>query len=182
MWAKPIMRGDVRIEYDYTHMDDSPKPYVVIIFIQASGAGSRPADISTWHRPEAYYSIYHDEMNNYSITYDNSGGNVRARHNAGFRGLEKYHYKNMFERNVTYHITIEKSGRYFAMSVKNINSSAFHRFVFTAAASPVVEQGRVGLRQMKGRISRYKNFQIWAGQYVGGGSKENHAGNAGQSD
>ncbi len=180
LWARPIVGGDVRVEYDYTHLDSSPKPYVVIIFIQAQGAGSRPADISTWPRPVASYPIYHDEMDNYSITYDNSGGNVRARQNAGFTGLEQYHYVDLFERNQTYHITIEKSGRDLAMTVDPVGSGAPRRFAFTASGSPVIDHGRIGLRQMADRISRYRNFKIWATEYEGGGGKVADPGASGE--
>jgi hypothetical protein len=170
LWAKPIVRGDVRIEYDYTHVDDASNPYVVILFIQAQGTGDRPADISTWERPVASYPIYHGEMSNYSITYDNRASTVRARHNPGQAAAGEFKYTDMFERDETYHITVEKSGSDFSMAVTNARTGASRTFDFTGSASKeAIEEGRIGLRHMDDRSSRYGNFRIWAGEYVGGG-------------
>ena len=124
LWAKPIVGGDVRIEYDYTHIDDASNPYVVILFIQAQGTGDRAADISTWQRPVASYPIYHGEMSNYSITYDNAANTVRARHNPGQAAAGEFTYEHMFERDETYHITIEKSGQNFSMTATNERTGA----------------------------------------------------------
>ena len=84
--------------------------------IQAQGTGDRAADISTWERPVANYPIYHGEMSNYSITYDNAANTVRARHNPGQAAAGEFKYEDMFERDETYHITIEKSGQNFSMT------------------------------------------------------------------
>jgi len=170
LWAKPIVRGDVRIEYDYTHIDDASNPYVVILFIQAQGTGERVADISTWERPVASYPIYHGEMSNYSITYDNAANIVRARHNPGQAAAGEFKYEDMFERDETYHITIEKSGAEFSMTATNLGTGASRTFDFTGTASKdPIEAGRIGLRHMDDRSSRYGNFKIWASEYVGGG-------------
>jgi Domain of unknown function (DUF1961) len=170
LWAKPIVRGDVRIEYDYTHIDDASNPYVVILFIQAQGTEGRAADISTWQRPVASYPIYHGEMSNYSITYDNRGNTVRARHNPGQAAAGEFKYTDMFERNETYHITVEKSGLDFSMIARNVLTGASRTFNFTGSASkPAIDEGRIGLRHMDDRSSQYKNFKIWASEYVGGG-------------
>ena len=170
LWAKPIVRGDVRIEYDYTHVDDASNPYVVILFIQAQGTGDRAADISTWERPVANYPIYHGEMSNYSITYDNAANTVRARHNPGQAAAGEFKYEDMFERDETYHITIEKSGQNFSMTATNERTGASRTFDFTGSASKdAIEEGRIGLRHMDDRSSRYGNFKIWASEYVGGG-------------
>jgi hypothetical protein len=178
LWAKPVVRGDVRIEYDYTHIDDASNPYVVILFIQAQGTGSRAADISTWERPVASYPIYHGEMSNYSITYDNRANTVRARHNPGQAAAGEFKYTDMFERNETYHITIEKSRRDFSMTATNERTGASRRFDFTGSASKAaIDEGRIGLRHMDDRSSRYRNFRIWASEYVGGGG--NVAGGSG---
>jgi hypothetical protein len=178
LWAKPVVRGDVRIEYDYTHIDDASNPYVVIIFIQAQGTGSRAADISTWERPVASYPIYHGEMSNYSITYDNAANTVRARHNPGQAAAGEFKYEGMFERDETYHITIEKSGLEFSMTATNDRTGASRTFDFTGSASKAaIDEGRIGLRHMDDRSSRYRNFRIWASEYVGGGG--NVAGGSG---
>jgi len=170
LWAKPIVRGDVRIEYDYTHVDNASNPHVIILLIQASGLGSRPADISTWQRSVASYPLYHQEMSNYSITYDNSNGNVRARHNPGQSLAGEYSYTDLWQRNETYHMTIVKSGRDFSMTARNIRTGASRTFSFTGSASKTaITEGRIGLRHMDDRVSRYKNFKIWATSYVGGG-------------
>lgn len=170
LWAKPIVRGDVRIEYDYTHVDDASNPYVVILFIQAQGTGGRAADISTWERPVASYPIYHGEMSNYSITYDNRANTVRARHNPGQADAGEFKYTDMFERDETYHITIEKSGGDFSMTATNARTGASRTFDFTGSASKgAIEEGRIGLRHMDDRSSRYGNFKIWASEYLGGG-------------
>jgi hypothetical protein len=161
---------DVRIEYDYTHLDDASNPYVVILFIQAQGTGGRAADISTWERPVASYPIYHGEMSNYSITYDNRANTVRARHNPGQADAGEFKYTDMFERDETYHITIEKSGGDFSMTATNARTGASRTFDFTGSASKgAIEEGRIGLRHMDDRSSRYGNFKIWASEYLGGG-------------
>ena len=76
----------------------------------------------------------------------------------------------MFERDETYHITIEKSGQNFSMTATNERTGASRTFDFTGSASKdAIEEGRIGLRHMDDRSSRYGNFKIWASEYVGGG-------------
>ena len=49
-------------------------------------------------------------------------------------------------------------------------TGASRTFDFTGTASKDASQaGRIGLRYMDDRRSRYGNFKIWASEYVGGG-------------
>ena len=170
LWAKPIVRGDVRIEYDYTHIDDASNPYVVILFIQAQGTGDRAADISTWQRPVASYPIYHGEMSNYSITYDNAAQHRAgaAQPRPGCRGRVQIRGHVRARRDVPHH------GREIGRGLLDDRNERAHRGVahlrlHGQRVQGAIEEGRIGLRHMDDRSSRYGNFKIWASEYVGGG-------------
>ena len=71
----------------------------------------------------------------------------------GSKVLEKYRYTDMFERNETTILPFEKLEGDFSMTARNIRSEVTRMFSFTSTASPVVNQGRIGLRRMDDRAS-----------------------------
>ena len=164
LWAKPVIENDVKIEYDFTRLDNIDD-YVNILFIQAQGIGTSkyPKDISTWHRPTPKYNIYFDGMDYYNISYANVENEVRARQCRGFIVIKRYTNVDMFQRNKQHHLTVIKEGLNFQMTATNLSSGVTKTWKFTANAtkSPVITKGRIGLRHMSRRISLYKNFKIY---------------------
>ena len=180
LWTKASFVGDLRIEYDYTRLDSSKANSVNIVYIQAQGDGSEgfDRDISLWadKRREPAMKLYYNHMNTYHISYATSGVDpspeahnyVRARRympDSG-RGLDgtdltpDYMDVNLFDLNVTYHFTIIKSGSELFFRVQG--GGAARLFYFDGTAFPPITEGRIGLRQMASRSSRYANFTIAA--------------------
>lgn len=164
LWAKPVVENDVKIEYDFTRLDNVNN-YVNILFIQAQGIGTNkyPKDISTWSRPNPKYNIYFDGMDYYNLSYANVQNEVRARQCRGFNVIKSYTNVDMFQRNQKHHITVIKEGLNFQMTATNLSSGVTKTWKFKASAtkSPVITKGHIGLRHMSRRISMYKNFEIY---------------------
>ena len=89
LWTKESFEGDLKIEYDYTRIDNETR-CVNILYIQATGSGKGPyaRDISQWNelRKVPAMATYFDHMHTYHISYaafPNSGENrvsyIRAR-------------------------------------------------------------------------------------------------------
>lgn len=72
LWTRESFAGDIRIEYDYTRLDECER-FVNILYIQAAGKGEAPyvKDIATWsqlrERPEM--SRYFKSMDLLHISY-----------------------------------------------------------------------------------------------------------------
>lgn len=177
MWTKREFEGDIKIEYDFTRLD-TVNNFVNIIYFLAQGSGMAPyvTDIEKWSdlRTEPAMNIYFDHMNIYHISYAvssgiGSGGSeyIRARRyipetRNGLKGtalLPEYSGEGLFELEKTYRITVIKKDVSIYMNVKN--SSIEKTFYFDASTLPNIDKGRIGLRQMHARISRYANFNVY---------------------
>ena len=128
LWTKQSFEGDLKIEYDYTRIDNETR-CVNILYIQATGSGKGPyaRDISQWNelRKVPAMATYFNHMHAYHISYaafPNSGENrvsyIRARRylpeGKGLKGTElapDYDPQGFFAQGVTHHITVIKKDR-----------------------------------------------------------------------
>ncbi|MGB6221282.1 DUF1961 family protein [Haloferula sp.] len=175
LWTKQSFEGDLRIEYEYTRIDDETR-CVNILYIQATGSGKGPhaRDISQWNelRKVPAMATYFDHMHAYHISYaafPNSGENrvsyIRGRRylpeSKGLKGTElapDYQPEGFFAQGVPHHITVIKKDRDIFMRVENSERTGY--FHFSNPRLPAITDGRVGLRHMFTRSARYRNFRI----------------------
>lgn len=178
LWTKATFEGNLKIEYDYTRLDSSKYHCVNIIYIQAQGSGVEPfgKDILRWNElrriPEM--ELYFNNMDTYHISYavtgiesENKPEYIRARRymprqNRGLAGTNlqpEYMNTGLFKIGVTYHLTFIKHNTNLYMNVKGGGQDK--TFYFDASAFPRINEGRIGLRQMYTRNSRYANFRVY---------------------
>ncbi|MEM7682884.1 MAG: DUF1961 family protein [Planctomycetota bacterium] len=175
LWTKDSFEGDVKIEYEYTRLDFETS-FVNILYIQATGSGQGrfATDITEWsvHRETPAMRMYFDHMHLYHISYAAFGNTdsevtdyIRARrympHATGLKGTEltpDYTDTGLFAPGVPHKITVIKSDRALLMRVENAEQT--RTFHFKNENLPAITEGRIGLRQMFARSSRYKNFRV----------------------
>jgi len=181
LWTRRPFEGDLKIEYDFTRVDvDTLANTVNIIYIEATGSGEGPysRDIMEWRdlRRVPAMKTYFDNMNTYHISYAVRGDPdvdeyIRGRRympdkKLGLKGTDlrpEYGWQGLFRPGVTYHLTFIKSGNALYMNVRggeageNLNRT----FFFDASDFPPITDGYIGLRQMGGRVSTYKNFKVY---------------------
>lgn len=179
LWTKQNFEGDVKIEFDYTRMDDINSA-VNILYIQATGTGDIPytKDITAWSdlRIVPYMQKYFSHMNLLHISYaayplDNEkekADYVRARRYPVKYG-EKFtsytalspNYENtgLFKPGVKYHFIVVKRQDDLFMKVEN--EDIYKLFYWNTARFPAIIEGRIGIRHMWTRSSKYANFQVF---------------------
>ena len=174
LWTRDSFAGDLKIEYDYTRLDDETR-CVNILYIQAtgSGEGQYAKDISKWNelRRVPAMRMYFNHMHAYHISYaafpnsEDATSYVRARrylpNASGLKGTNlepDYYPKGLFKKGVPHRITVIKQARKLFMRIENAEQT-WHCHM-TNPELPPIEEGRVGLRHMFTRSSRYKNFRI----------------------
>ncbi|QHI69118.1 DUF1961 family protein [Tichowtungia aerotolerans] len=176
LWTKDSFKGDVKIEYDYTRIDEVNK-WVNILYIQATGKGGEFAsDIMKWadYRREPWMEHYFENMKLLHISYAAYGRNdngvdddyVRCRRypkaeDGEFSRTEinpdSFH-TGLFRPGKTYHITAIKKGNRLFFNVKGDGQERLY-----AWESPLISEvteGRIGLRHMWMKSARYKNFIV----------------------
>ena len=175
LWTQDNFTGDVKIEYDYTRLDQATN-CVNILYIQATGSGEEPyvKDITEWSelRRVPAMRMYFDHMHTYHISYaanpnegDDNRAYIRARRympNAtGLKGsnLEPdYFPQGLFETGVPHKITVIKKARDLYMKVENAEQTLYCHM--SNPDLPEISAGRIGLRHMFTRSARYKNIRI----------------------
>lgn len=181
LWTKQQFSGDVKIEYDFTKIDDM-KTMVNILFIQATGIGGEfDQDISLWsHRRQVpSMKFYFERMKLLHISYaaygqindDPDNDYIRARAyplhpTKGFKGMEvppSYYRTGLFKKDIIYTIMVEKTNSRMTLSVKEKNApeSSLQTFKWPLPERGQVDYGRIGLRQMYTRSSIYNNFRVY---------------------
>lgn len=179
LWTQDNFTGDVKIEYDYTRLDQATN-CVNILYIQATGSGEEPyvKDITEWNelRRVPAMRMYYDHMHTYHISYsanpnegDDNRAYIRARRympNAtGLKGsnLEPdYFPQGLFETGVPHKITVIKKARDLYMKVENAEQTLYCHM--NNPDLPEISAGRIGLRHMFTRSARYKNIRISAAE------------------
>lgn len=179
LWTKRSFSGPIKIEYDYTRLDQSGHG-VNILYLLATGSGEAPyaRDIAEWRdlRDVPTMGKYFRNMHLYHIsyaaaTYDQATqaptGNdyVRARRympdGRTLRGTNMepdYRGTGLFRQGVRHHIVVIKHNDWLLMEVRNPEQRQL--FAFNTAGFPEVREGRVGFRQMFTRSARYSNIKI----------------------
>jgi hypothetical protein len=177
LWTKQSFAGDIRIEYDYTRLEYMTEaPSVNILYIQATGLGTdeSPTDISlsTKQREVPWMKSYFLNMNALHISYATTGPKrshyVAARRYPvkdeksfmnGTMVQPNYENIDLFKADETYHITALKEGKQLTFTAERDGKT--HTFEWDVSAFPPVTEGRIGLRHMWARSSRYQNFRVF---------------------
>lgn len=175
LWTKESFEGDLKIEYDYTRLDNENR-CVTILYIQATGSGQAPyaKDITTWSelRKVPAMKTYFNNLNTYHISYaafTNDGkatqSYIRARrympHKTGLKGSDlapDYFSKTLFAPGVKHHITVIKKNRDLYIRIENPDEVYYCHM--TNPDLPPVTDGRIGLRHMFTRSARYRDVTI----------------------
>lgn len=173
LWTKESFEGDLKIEYDYTRLDQATN-CVTILYLQATGNGEAPylKDITAWNalRKVPSMATYFDNMNTYHISYasfmnSHTQSYIRGRrympHHTGLKGSDlkpDYIVEGLFATGVKHHITVLKKERALFMRIENPDG-IFH-YPMHNTELPIITEGRIGLRHMFTRAARYQNFRI----------------------
>lgn len=173
LWTKDVFAGDVKIVFDYTRLD-TIENCVNIIYILATGTGNGlyKKDIADWSmlRVIPYMRSYFENMNLLHISFAAYGESkkdyVRVRRYPIKPGLPfnkiavapDYFDTGLFEPGKTYHFTIIKKSHELSMKVAGDGKSKL--FSWDTSGFPPVKKGRIGLRHMFTRCSRYKDIRI----------------------
>lgn len=177
LWSKDVFEGDVRIDYEFTKLDDSIHN-VIILYVLASGSGEGvfDSDIFQWSKLRDIPSmrLYFNHMNAYHISYsafnqdneDPQNDYIRARRympetGAGLAGTEltpDYSNTGLFQQGVPHHITVIRKGDDLFMFIRNGETEKLCHW--KTDAFPLITQGRIGLRQMYTRSARYRDIEI----------------------
>jgi hypothetical protein len=175
LWTKESYTGDLKVEYDFTRLDERPQG-VNIIYIQATGKeeGEFTKDIMEWAhlRTRAKMPLYWKNMKLLHISYAvNIHGAedeyIRARQypvkpggnfNKDTELKEAYFRTGLFKVGVPYRLTtIKRDGKMY-FHVKGDGQEKV--FDWDLANWPPLNEGRVGLRLMPARQSRFKDIKI----------------------
>lgn len=183
LWTKNSFQGNIKIEYDYTRMDNINQ-FVNIIYIQATGIGSGPynKDISTWSdlRVIPYMKTYFKNMNLLHISYaaypmENNPNNtdyVRARRYPVLPGQNfnsstmlkgDFYDTGLFKPGIKHHITIIKHSNDLYMHVEGADKSTL--FHWDTSEFEKIGEGRIGFRHMWTRCSKYANIKVYQNNY-----------------
>ena len=172
LWTKDTFEGDLKIEYEYTRLDEATN-CVNILYIQATGSGDSPyaKEITKWSelRKVPAMKTYYNHMNTYHISYAANPGTkkayIRGRRympqKQGLKGTElkpDYSTPNLFATGVKHRITVIKQDRHLCMRVENPDQVAYFHMINPVL--PVISEGRIGLRHMFTRSARYANFRV----------------------
>ncbi len=176
LWTKADFAGDIRITFDYTRLDTITQ-FVNILYIQATGKQMGPytEDIADWStlRQVPFMRCYFDNMELLHISYaafnnqvDNDEDYVRARRyptrpNRAFNETDiapDYFRTGLFQPGIPYHFTAIKTNEGLFLEVKN--GEVRKLFHWPLGDVEPVLHGRVGIRHMWTRCSRYANIRI----------------------
>ena len=173
LWTKQSFEGDLRIEYDFTRLDANDKG-VNILYVQATGDGQNGCveDIAKWsdRRALAAMSDYFQNMHTYHVSYATGlkSDYVRGRRylplaNKGLKGTEigkSYENTGLFAKpNEKIHVTVVKTPRDLFIRFEHPDRTMVCHF--ENADKPPIEIGRIGLRLMPSRKSRFENFRVF---------------------
>jgi hypothetical protein len=175
IWTKRNFAGDMRIELDFTRLDTIVR-FVNIIYIQATGICEGPytEDVLDWShlRDVPMMSSYFNTMNTLHVSFAAFQGKpdedyVRARRYPARpdRPFDETDIApdnfntGLFQPGVTYHFTFIKTGEDLFFEVKN--DDVLKLFHWPIATVEAITHGRVGIRHMWTRCSRYANIRMW---------------------
>jgi len=160
------------VQYDFTRLDaNCEHTSVCILYLQATGAPPKDPDIHAWRGERTVPSmhLYFNHMQCLHVSYACSGGAqhsyVRARRypargnfDADTRVLPSYENLDLFRPGETWRFTFSKVGNGLEFLAERDGQR--HLFTWDLSAFPSITAGRIGLRQMLGRSSRYAGFTV----------------------
>lgn len=174
LWTRREFSGDLRIEFDYTRLDSNiDHTSVCLLYVHAKGKGREPfvEDIEAWRdlRKVPQMSLYFRNMKLYHVSFACTGGKdfnyVRARQyptkgNFAVDTVIEPSFDNvdLFKPGDTYHMVFEKRGT--KLSLTATKDGVSHEWTWDASRFPELTSGRIGLRQMRGRESRFANVRV----------------------
>lgn len=176
LWTKESFSGDIKVEYLFTKLDDE-MTMVNILYILATGVPPHDRDISIWQaeRQIPAMNIYFNQMKSFHISYaafkktndDLSADYIRARAyprqaKGKFSATQippSFDSTGLFHTGKTYKITAIKADNRLYFNVEADGEQRLFSWDITAQQGITV--GRVGLRHMYTRSSRYQNFRIY---------------------
>jgi hypothetical protein len=181
LWTKQSFEGDVKIEYEYTRLDNVFL-HVNILYVQATGSGRGPykKDIAEWaeRRRVPSMKMYFDHMNTYHVSYaafgnrndDPTDDYIRARRYSpetgkGLRGTDlkpDYSRTGLFATGVPHRMTVIKRGTDLFLHVRGKDKEMVCHW--DASEFPAIAEGRIGLRHMYTRSARYRDFRVFVGK------------------
>ncbi len=177
LWTRESFEGDIRIEFDYTRLDDID--YAVnILYIQATGIGEPPyaEDIAEWshlrvvpfmNRYFRFMNLLHISYAAYPLADGPQADYVRARRYPVRPGMNfsrdtrippDYDSTGLFQPGIPYHFTFIKKGHELFFNVKNGDTDKL--FHWDTSGFDPVTHGRIGIRHMYTRAARYGNIRI----------------------
>lgn len=176
LWSKQSFEGNLKIDYDYTRLDDKHK-WVNILYILATGKGGEfTKDVMDWAetRKEPWMRNYFQTMKLLHISYaaygrDDNGEDddyVRCRRypkadDGAFAktGIKPDSFRTgLFHTGQTVHITAIKKGDRLFFNVAGGGKEKL--FAWQSPLISEVTEGRIGLRHMWMKSARYKNFTV----------------------
>lgn len=182
LWTKDSFKGDIKIEYDFTKVDDELE-MVNILYIQATGVKPMDKDIYAWREQREVPSMkmYFKNMNLLHISYaafktrnpqrDADDDYVRARAypidhtlpgKAGFDAMKvepSFYRTGLFQTGKTYKVTAIKEASKLYFNIASEGNKTLYSW--DIKPKQMVSEGRIGLRHMYTRTSRYKNFKVY---------------------
>jgi len=186
-WTRPEFAGDLRIEYEFTRLDDVDWG-VNIVYLQAQGLGPAPftADIAQWadRRNVPAMPVYYRNMSLWHVSYaayptrgDAPKDYLRARRYPSIpkqwhapqhlfgdvtRVDRDYRDTGLFKQGQPVRLTWIKRGSELMLRAVPLEGDdvkpVYFRWDFSRSIP--VWSGRIGLRQMSTRDSRYRGFTI----------------------
>lgn len=190
LWTKESFSGDIKIEYEYARMDCEKDGGVNILYLLASGIDEGPyaKDIAEWSelREIPAMTAYLRTMRLLHISYASFGSDapkgqdyLRARHYPVKQGGPRNRFEptyfdtGLFKPGATYKITVIRKADDLYMNVEYLRGGAISAsdfnpetdkisrlFHWDISESQPVREGRIGLRHMATRASRYKDFRV----------------------
>lgn len=178
LWTKREFEGDIRVEFDFVRLDSATK-FVNIIYLHAKGSGKNEysEDITKWSHLRRIPAMrtYFEHMDLYHVSFaafENDNNNpqadyIRARRylperGEGLRGtdlLPEFLNTGLFEPGVLHQFVIIKKGDDLFMKINANQKERIYRW--DTKQFPDLTAGRIGLRLMGARASRFSNFRVF---------------------
>lgn len=172
LWTRESFAGDLKIEYEITRHDESTQGGIILLYIQATGSGEGKFtnDIFQWNelRKVPAMATYFNNMHLYHISFATNPGEpgyLRGRRympgEPGLKGTElapEYTAEGLLAKGVPHRVTVIKKDRDLFMRITNPAGTRHYHIANTKL--PIITEGRIGLRHMFGRTSRYADFRV----------------------
>jgi hypothetical protein len=162
IWFKPVIAGDIRIEYNYVGLGRNIN--TILLLVQATGiGGQRDEDIFAWadQRNPASYRLYRANMHYVSASYANRQDEIRIRQQPETGYLTQAEAGGLFAPGEEHHVVFQRVGADVRFTATNKKTGATKTFTGKADLEKLVPKGRIGIRHMGYRKGRYSNFKVY---------------------